>query len=402
MNLAALRSPIFRKYAAANFVALNGIWIQRVTMGWLAWNLTGSAQFVGLIAALNFLPAVVSGPVFGVLADRVDLRRAALDTQGMTATMAALMYCLYMGGLLIPAVLAVVALGLGMITSAQAPIRMALAPRLAPRAAISSVIVITSLNFNLTRLTGPAIGGLVIARYGIDAALLMMILTPIPLILTLIWLHLLPSDDLPSPRQSFGAELRTGIVYAAQNPQVRFALVLTGVSAIIGRGVLEILPALADGRFERGAAGLGQLTAAAGAGALISGLFQIVIHAGDATAAARRSLIATLGAAVLVVVLGVQSQWWVAVLGVAGLGFCGTLVGVSLQSGIQMILPDGYRGRVMSLWALVAMGATATGAFVQGALADWLGLSVTLIGVGALGIFTVALIQFARHVSLRQ
>ena len=75
MNLSALKSPPFRRYVASLHLALNGFWAQRVIIGWLAWDMTGSASFVGLVAFLNFFPTLFVSPLFGVFADRIDVRK---------------------------------------------------------------------------------------------------------------------------------------------------------------------------------------------------------------------------------------------------------------------------------------------------------------------------------------
>jgi len=385
MNLIALKSPLFRTYVAASAVALNGIWIQRITMGWLAWDLTQSASFVGLVAGLNFVPAVLSGPFFGVLADRIDLRRAAIGAQLAMLGLSILLLGLFLAGLLAPTVLVAMSFATGLAASAYSPVRMALITRLAPREAMSSVVVITSMNFNLSRLTGPAIGGVLIAQLGVGAALLALVFAPLVLIAVLLRLTLRAPEGPARMAQNFIADMRAGFAYASKHELVRRALLITGLAAFSGRGVLEILPAIADGAFGRGAVGLGQLSAAAGAGALLSALLQAFGHAPATQALTLRSIWAALVSCGLVALVGVSSHWGLSLLAVAGLGFCGTLIGVSLQSGIQLSLPDGLRGRVMSLWVLVALGATAAGAFTQGAMADWLGLSETLVLTGGAG-----------------
>lgn len=385
MNLSVLRTPSFRKYIAAAFVALNGIWIQRITMGWLAWDMTQSASFVGLVAGLNFVPSVLSGPFFGVMADRIDLRRAAIAAQLAMLGLSVLLLVLFLAGLLGPGILTAMSLASGMAASAYSPIRMALITRLAPREDVRSVVVITSMNFNLSRLTGPAIGGVLIAKLGVGATLLAAVLAPLALIIVLIRMTLRAPEGPARVAQNFIADMRAGFIYAAEHELVRRALIITGLAAFAGRGVLEILPAIADGAYGRGAVGLGQLSAAAGAGALLSAVMQALGHVATAQVLTVRSNMASLVSCVLVGLLGVTTSWIVALGIVSALGFLGTLIGVSLQSGIQHSLPDALRGRVMSLWVLVALGATAGGAFVQGALADMIGLGETLVLIGATG-----------------
>ena len=88
MNVAALKYRDFRFYLGGNIFALNALWMQRVTIGWIAWDLTASSSFVGFIAFMNFAPTLVSGPLFGVWIDRVRVKRAALVTQSLMMTIA--------------------------------------------------------------------------------------------------------------------------------------------------------------------------------------------------------------------------------------------------------------------------------------------------------------------------
>ena len=74
MNINALNSSSFRLYLFGSFIALNGLWIQRIIIGWLAWEITNSPFYVGIAAFLSLAPTIFSGPVFGVMIDRVKRR----------------------------------------------------------------------------------------------------------------------------------------------------------------------------------------------------------------------------------------------------------------------------------------------------------------------------------------
>lgn len=385
MNLQALSHRSFRGYWMANNVALHGLWVQRVTLGWLAWALTEQAGFVGLIAFLSFAPTLVSGPFFGVLADRTDLRRAALLAQSGLAAGSAALLAAQLADLLTPALLAVIAGSIGIVTSAHHPIRMTLGPALVDRPALASVVALTSLSFNLARLIGPALGGWLIAGAGVGAALAASVAAFLPLLVVLARLRLPPRPPATGPAEGVFAALRAGLRHAAGDRLIARAILLTGVFALVARGTLEILPALADGTFGRGAAGLGLMAASAGGGALFA---SIAIALGPGQSPDRLPLPA-LAAAVaglgLVAALGRVTHWPAAIAVVAALGFCSTLVGVSLQSAVQLALPDGLRGRVMSLWTMVGIGAAAIGAIAIGAAADRIGMGTALTTAGLAG-----------------
>ena len=136
MNLSALKSPSFRRYVASLHLALNGFWAQRVIIGWLAWDMTGSAGFVGLVAFLNFFPTLFVSPLFGVFADRIDVRKGSIFSYALAGALAGLFagICIYASPS--PWLLALFSLVTGVISSANHPMRMSLTPRLAPAAAV--------------------------------------------------------------------------------------------------------------------------------------------------------------------------------------------------------------------------------------------------------------------------
>ena len=371
----------FRLFFLGIFFAVQAIWVQRVTLGWLAWERTGSAAFVGLVAGLSLAPALVLGPVFGVMADRVDIRRASLSTNGaMAAVLAALALALPWAG---PGALVAAAGAIGVISSAHHPVRMSLGPRLVPSDMVQHVVSVTALNFNLARLVAPVLAGWVIATAGAGVALWISVLCYLPMLSVLPRLR---PRDLPARRRaSLLSDLKDGLRYAVEAPLVRLALVLTLIFATVVRGALEVLPVLADGAFARGAAGLGMLTAAAGAGALLSAVFKA---AGIGAVGARippAVLLAAMAGQGAVVAMGLAPVWPVALAATALTGFCATWVGVSMQAAIQSELPDSYRGRVMSLWIVVGFGTVALGAFAIGGLGEWLGISGALVAAGLAG-----------------
>ncbi|KPQ17691.1 MAG: Arabinose efflux permease [Rhodobacteraceae bacterium HLUCCO18] len=383
----AFRDPQFARFFVGVFFAVQAIWVQRVTLAWLAWERTGSAGFVGLVAALGLAPTLVAGPLFGVMADRVDIRRAALATNGIMAGILAVL------ALSLPLVgawgVAAAALAIGITSSAHHPVRMSLGPRLVAREMVQHVVSVTALNFNLARLVAPVIAGWIIASAGAGVALWVAVLCYIPMLAILPLLR--PRALPPRARAPFLQELRGGLRFAADAPLIREALILTLVFATLVRGALEVLPVLADGAFGQGAAGLGMLTAAAGAGALVSAMLK-AWGAGAAGASIPRSVLAAMALGFAAVAgMGLAPVWPLALLATALAGFTATWCGVSLQAAIQTDLPDAYRGRVMSLWTVVGVGAVAIGAGLIGVLAELFGIGPALVLAGCTGVFGMAL-----------
>ena len=390
MNLAAVTYRDFRIYLIGNVFALNGLWMQRVTISWIAWDLTASAGFVGFIAFVNFAPTMLTGPFFGVLIDRIRVQRAAMITQVSLFLLALLLFACFALDLLGPAVLAILSGLLGVVASAHNPVRMSLAPRLVDRTAVASVISLTAINFNLARLTGPAIGGWLIAFWGIGPSLLIQALCYLPFILALSFLRPRERTRSAAEVEPFLQALVIGIRHVLDTPVIRRSILVTGIFAFIIRGTLEILPVLADGVFDKGAAGLGLLTSAAGLGARAAGMAKAVLPGQTPGQLPRPALISAMIGIALVPAVGLSSSWHLSVFLIACLGFAATMTGVSMQTAIQIDLDDDLRGRVMSLWVMVGIGSAAGGAIILGVLADLLGVAPALSWVGALGFLFMA------------
>ncbi|MDC0583308.1 MFS transporter [Paracoccaceae bacterium] len=385
MNLSAFNFRGFRLYLLGNLFAINALWMQRVTIGWIAWDLTKSATFVGFIAFINFAPAIITGPLFGVLIDRVNVKKAAQVTQFSLFTISVGFYLFFIWGGLNELFLSMLSLLSGIATSAHNPVRLSLAPRLVNHRSVSSVVSIVAINFNLARLTGPAIAGWLIAVWGLQITLLIQSLLYLPFILMLNLLR--PRDQVPlkAGQEPFLAALRSGVKQTLSNSLMRQALLITSLYAFLIRGTLEILPVIADGIFAKGAAGLGILTSISGFGAVVAGITKVFTQSQKAGEIPKFVIASALLGVALIPSVGLSNTWELTVGYICYLGFAGTLSGISIQTALQMDLPDHFRGRVMSLWTVVNVGATATGAMILGGLADYIGIPTAFCFAGGLG-----------------
>lgn len=382
LNFAALKSPNFRTYIGGAFVGLLSLWMQRVTTGWLAWDLTGSASFVGLVALTQFAPAIFLSPLFGVWADRLNTKRAAVIVQSVNCLVAVAFFAIVALGWLSPVLMIALSFASGVAASASHPIRMTLAPRLVTRDLIGSVVTIVAINFNIARLAGPALGGLLLGTVGVTATLFVQAVFYLPYIFALTLLTLRPRRDTGSPPEPFFNALATGFRHVWHSQVIWRAMVTVAVLSLVARGTLEILPPLADGVFGRGPEGLGVLLSATGIGALVGGVFKGFLPPQEPDQIPRLTLGFVLLGLGLVPLLGAVQIWEAALAIVAAMAFVTTLTAISMQTAIQLVLEDEMRGRVMSLWAVVAAGGSALGAGILGVLADVFGYTDTLFWAG--------------------
>lgn len=400
MNLSALKSPPFRSYIISLHLALNGFWAQRVIMGWLAWQMTGSASFVGLVAFLNFFPTLFVSPLFGVVADRIDVRLGSIFSYAAAGTLSGIFATISILGGLTPVLLALFSLLTGIISSINHPMRMSLTPRLAPAKDLPSVVAITALNFNLSRLIGPVIGGVLIQVIGAPYAFAVTAVTYVAPVTAICFMR--PRERAASTRphkSGYLTELLDGWRYALARPQVRAAIIFVGIGALAGRSVLETLPILANGVFGRGPSGLGYMTAAAGAGAAAASIFLAVSKPQQAGVFGRHTLAMPVIIPLLVASLTLIDNFQMAVGVIALTGATVTLLGISLQSIVQLAIEDHYRGRVMGLWTTISIGSGAAGAILMGLLIDLTGVAEAQLAIGLTlaGASAMILFRFSRN-----
>ena len=380
MAFEVLKDRNYALYLGGNTVSWIGTWMQRTAIGWLSWELTESSSWVGAIVLAQYLPLVFIAPLFGVLIDRTDRRRyaiACLLLQILFNTGLLVTYAL--GFLTIHALLACcVLLGIG--NAAYQPIRLTLIHDIAPREFLTQAISLNAVVFNVTRVVGPALGGISIGTIGVGGTFLINTLTFLGTLFALLVVYI-----RPTARSSKGGgvffQLLEGLRYIRGVPKFLELFILSVAIAAFGRGVLELLPAFAGGVFNSGSSGLASMMAMAGAGGIVAG----VLLSGTTR---RSTLVAfiSVGCALqglFVVMLGFSGLFLLAMLSIFGIAAMSTLASIGMQAALQADLDSAFRGRVVSLWGMVTVAGPAVGASVFGALAQVTGLPTVAVLSGA-------------------
>ncbi len=395
----ALESRDFRRYLFGNILSVLGIWVQRLALGWHAWELSESALIVGLVASAQFMPTIVFTPFFGVMVDRINPRNGAIVMHVILTAISFCLAALTFAGLMSAESLLALALCHGVANSAYAPIRLALIPELVTKAQFPSAAALTATVFNLSRFIGPGLGGAIVALYGLGFAYLVNAITYVPVIFALLLIHIQPkAPDTSGPADYFG-QLAEGIRYTGTHPLIFQLILLTGVSNFFGRGLLELMPAFAAMIFAGGSSELAALMSAIGVGAITASLLLTRRFMQK-----RLRLTAAIGAAgvgVSMALFGTVSTLTAGIAVAAMLGMFASLVSISSQTEIQLAVENRLRGRVMSLWSLVVMGAPAVGSVLGGSLAGSYGPSFTSFVYAALCLSLVAL-QTLRYLARRR
>ena len=387
--LRVLANRNYRIYAEGNAISMIGTWVQRVAVGWLTWELTGSTMWLGLIAFAELLPTVIIGPFAGVIADRFNRLRLFKISQILAMTQSAILFTLTATNLITIELLFALTLYLGAVYGFAQPVRLALIPSLVSPANLHAAIACNSLFFNLARFIGPILAGLVIVTWGIAPAVLINTITYCAVLYAAALLRL-REDQID--RKQFGGMLVSiweGIRYAFHHPIIRATLILFAFTATFGRPFAELLPGFAADVFERGALGLAWLTSSVGFGAILAGVY---LSQRRNTDGLRHIVIINTGLFGLALIALVSTDWfWLAIPSVALAGFAMVVCAVGAQSLIQDAVDSAMRGRVLSLYGLVFRAGVAFGSLIIGALAADFGLPWP-IGIAALACVAAALI----------
>ncbi|WOH38728.1 MFS transporter [Thalassotalea fonticola] len=371
-------------YLCGSIFSTQGLWIQRMTLGWMMWDQTHSETWLGMLVFLMFFPTIFVGPLFGVMVDRINRRQAAVVTSVILALLSLLLSLLVWQELVNELMLLIFASGIGVANSAYQSIRLSLVPELVSVSNMPKAIAINAILYNTSRFIGPVIAGLLIKYESNAVALAVVSACYLPLIIVLLLLKLDNCQKAAKTQQfTFFMDIKAGLNYALNSDLIVRLLILITVSAILGRGLLEILPAAADVLYERGVEGLAWLNSAAGIGAIIAGLML-------SSSSSERLLMATrlgvITSGLLLIMFSYTRSFELGLLIVGGLSFCATVCGVGTQSLIQLSVVSAFRGRVMSLWGSINIGGGALGGLLFGVLTEFMGYPFTLITMGLVSI----------------
>jgi MFS family permease len=391
----AFDSKRFRIYLYGNIFSVLGIWVQRLALGWQAWELSESALIVGLVASAQFMPTILFTPFFGVMVDRISPRIGAIVMHVVMTAISFGLAGLTMAGLMSTEWLLSLALMHGVANSAYAPIRLALIPELVTRQQFPSAAALTATIFNLSRFIGPGVGGAIVAWYGLGYAYLVNAVTYIPVIFALVYIHTEPRTPHPHGPSNYLGQLAEGLRYTRDHPVIFQLILLTGVSNFFGRGLLELMPAFAALIFAGGSGVLAALMSAIGVGAITASL--LLTRRFLQSRLRLTAFIGATGVGLSILLFGTVSSLPAGVAIAALLGMFASLVSVSSQTEIQLHVENRLRGRVMSLWSLVIMGAPAIGSVLGGSLAGNFGATTTSFAYGAACVGLIALLALRRR-----
>ncbi len=383
----ALKLPTFVSYFITNTLSLLGTWVQKVGLGWLAWQITESTFWTSVVSLILMAPVGFLGPFIAVFAESWEARRAMLVTKGLMAIVSALIFLVQFLGMHNLFTLLASSIALGLLSAFHHPVRLVFISLVVPKPYLASAVGMNSVSWNVSRIIGPGIAGMTIFLLGPAETFGMATALYLPLIICLFFMALQPRNSDGSSAGSFFDKIKDGGAVVIGTPLIFSTLCLVFLNSFFVRGVLEIQPAIVGQILGGESASLAIVTAAAGIGSLIASGW---IGLGYLNKSKIQDLLwpMVLSGIIITSALHFFDNIFPISLIFIITGFTATMVGIGAQTLIQLEVDENYRARVMTWWSTISFGSLVFGGIIIGFLGDIIGINyavsiMMLVGTAA-------------------
>ncbi len=389
----SLRHRNYRLFFSGQSISLIGTWMQRITLPWVVYRITGSEMLLGVVGFAGSIPSFLLAPVAGVLIDRWSRYRVMIATQIIAMVQAAVLALLSLTGTLDIWHIIVLSIALGVINSFDMPARHSLVvDMVAEKEDIGNAIALNSMMFNGARLIGPSVAGVMLAAVGEGACFLINAVSYLFVIASLFMMRM-PATEISRERKPVLREMKEGLDYSFGFPPIRHILLLLGVVSLMGTSYQVLMPVYAKDVLTGDSHTYGFLMGGAGAGALLGAIYlasrDTLLRLGRMIPAAT----ALLSAGLIALALSRSFPLSMFLIFFTGLGMM--VQTAASNTVLQTIADDDKRGRVMSFYTMALMGTAPFGSLLAGWLAQMIGTPWAILLAGT--VCMVAALTFYRR-----
>jgi MFS family permease len=374
----SLQHRNFRLLWFGNLISHSGDWMDQIAFNWLVYAMTGSAFYLGLINFCRLAPILVFTLIGGVVADRVERRWLLFTTQASAMVMAFVLAVLVSAGQIQIWMVLLIAVGRGVMNSFNQPARQSLISELVPAEDLMNAIGLNSATLNLTRVLGPALGGILIATIGVAGAFYLNGASFLAVLVALYLMRFPPRP--PAQHRSLLADLLGGVRYVRTHPTLRVLVPLALLPMLFGMPYMTLLTVFAKDVLHAGGLGVGVLTAGSGIGAMTGALAVASI-----TRPMRRGRLMLAGLVAFGVTLFAfaLSPWLPAsLLAVVAVGASQQIYNATNNTLVQEYVDEAYRGRVLSTLFLNRV-MVPLGTMLAGIGTGFIGVQASVAVMGA-------------------
>jgi len=395
-GLSPFRHRNFRLFWTGMLISLIGTWMQSVGEAWLVLKMTNDPIALGIVAACAFGPVLFLGLFGGIVADSVSKRKALIVTQIVAGLLALTTGTLVATGVIQVWMVYVIALMLGVNSSFDMPIRQSFVVEMVGREDVGKAVAMNSAVFNMSRIIGPAIGGLLIAAIGIAPLYFLNAASYIAVIASLVLMrpqefHAVARMEVVKTARGVADRLAEGLRYVRNDPTIFLAISMVTVVSTFAMNFNVLGPLLAANVLHGDADTYGFLMAASGFGSLAGAL----LIAFGAKPTMMRMVVGSGIAGIGLIFLSLSSSFIVDLVLMFIIGWGTISMAATCNTIIQLNVPDVLRGRVMSVYTTLFAGTTPIGGLFSGAVAATAGVAAAL-GIGGIVAIGASAVGFMR------
>jgi len=356
-----------------------GQWFQQITVGWLVYQMTGSAFLLGAINGFRALPLLLLAPFGGVAADRVERKFLLQSTSVLAFVASAILTVIIFVGELKLWHLFAFTLITGVVWAFNNPVRQSIVPNLVPKHDLMNALALNSAGFNITRILGPALAGVILGLLGSWENFGLQTLAYVGVLLMVLPMTI-PATNRANT-VSVRENLSEGMKYVWTHKTLRTQLILAFVPTILAFPYMALMPIFAKEVLGRGEGGYGMMGSAIGVGAVLG-----TLGLASLTNVKRRGMVVlvsifVLGASLMAFALSRSFELSLVILALTGASQMIYLT--TNQTILQLTVPDELRGRVMGIYML-SQGMMPFGGLMGGALAEFTSAPIAVFSLGTM------------------
>jgi MFS family permease len=375
-----MRHRNFQLFFGGQLVSLIGTWMQNVAQSWLVYRLTGSAVLLGIVGFASQIPVFPLAPIGGIVADRFPKRYVVIATQSSAMVLAFVLAWLTLADKIRVWEIIVLATLLGAVNAFDIPARQSFFAEMVGKEDLQSAIGLNSTIFNGARVIGPAIAGILVARFGEGRCFLFNGISFIAVIIALMAMRVQDRAGAVTGRAALQDALE-GFRYALGSPTILSLLLLIALVSVVGVPYSVLMPIFADRILHGGASALGLLMGSTGVGAILGALTLTMWRGVRGLGRVVASAAGGFGAALIL--FSFSRSFWLSLVLLMPVGYSIMLQSSATNTLLQSMAPDHLRGRVMALYSMMFMGMVPFGALGAGFTASRLGAPITVALGGA-------------------
>lgn len=376
-TFSALSHRNYRLLWIGAFISNIGTWIQKVGQPWLILSLTGSPLLLGLDGFMQDAPLLLFLLIGGAISDRFDKRRILIFSQVVQGTSALLLAVLIVTGHITVWTVIVLSFVVGCVQSLSTPAYLSLLPSLVSPAHISNAIALNSMQFNLSRFIGPAIGGVVVASLGVAWCFGLNALSYVALLIVLPLIQFPPTQSERVSLSSLGKSISEGVQEVHRRPELLSVTVAVFFVSFFAGPILNFIPVVAKENLNAEAGGFSLMLSAFGAGAVVGAVRVAALKAHSNRHQILFASSGVLAAAIAAIALSHIFLLSLALMFVSGFAFvsCGSVGNTIMQTGVA----ERLRGRAISIYATAFRGGLPLGSLLTGVVSEHFGAQTALL-----------------------